>query len=197
MINQHTHKDKTGAICAYINGLVTDYALTPDGKLGRICLTSPGITDNPFYPNVKHPFDSHLWLRADLLDVMGDYADPADPNPEIHNQTDDHSGCLYIGDLLVIAARINSYRSHGRRKLGVGEWTPLGRSLQYGFTGVDNRTKVKAVPMHLIKHMRVLKLTKDGTPLWADAHMLEREIARWKKQFPDSADEMRVTVTIH
>lgn len=188
-----THKDKTGAVCAYIVGLVTDFATFADGRLARICLTSPFLVEKPGMANGK-PFDSHIWLHVDRLHVDGDYADPADPDPRVHNQNQDLSGVIHIGELLTVAARINTYvDSQGRKRLGAGEWSPLTAALIYGYTGADGRSLYKHVPMHLLKHLRLLKIESDGTARWADPHMLTCEVENAERKYPKSAGEMRLT----
>lgn len=190
LINRHTHKDATGAVCAYIGGLVTDFSMNADGSMARICLLAPNVTDDPRRPNMWNSVDSHLWLRANMLRVNGDFYDKKRSQQVKNRKNTDQSGAVYIGDYLMVAAQIMAYETHGRRRLGVGLWTPTGHSLMYGFTGVDNHTRLKHVPQHLLKHMRVLKITRDGIPLWADPSQLTAEIARWERKFPEAAGEL-------
>lgn len=186
-----THKDKTGAVCAYIVGFVTGFATFADDRLARICLTSPFLVEEPGIANGK-PFDSHIWLRVDRFHVDGDYADPTVPDPRVHNQ--DLSGVIHIGELLTIAAQINTYvDSQGRKRLGVGEWSPLVAALIYGYKGADGRSVYKHVPAHLLKHLRLLKIESNGTARWADAHMLACEVENAERRYPKSAGGMRLT----
>lgn len=196
LANDHRHKDKTGAVCVYVAGMITDFALGPNGRLGRICLISPTVLRDPRKFSGK-PIDSHLWLRADRLHVFGDYGDPDDDDPNLHGQVDNPSGDINIGDTVVLAGRLHVYTdSHGVRRIGIGEWSPLGRSLLYSFADKDLRDTVHHVPRHKVKHLRLLKIESDGTPLWADPHMLEQELRRCRRMYPSSADEMHLTQEI-
>ena len=95
---------------------------------------------------------------------------------------------------MTIAAQINTYvDSQGRKRLGVGEWSPLFAALIYGYTGADGRSVYKHVPVHLLKHLRLLKIESNGTARWADAHMLACEVENAERRYPKSAGEMRLT----
>ena len=198
LVNNHTHKDRLGNLCVYVRGLVTDYAVMPHTGISRICLISPTIVDNPRSLDTDTtPIDSHIWLRADRLDLTGDYTDPSDPDPRLHCEARTSGGDIRIGDLLTVAGRVNAYTDeHGRRRLGVGEWTPLSSTLLYEHSHKDGSITIRHVPRHLLKHMRILKITGSTKPLWADAHMLDREIIRWQRKYPQQASQMRISLDV-
>lgn len=192
LIQDCRYKDTTGALCTYVTGMVTDFEPVA-GTIGRICLISPTVSNTASNPGTD-PIDSHLWLMADQLDLDHDYTNPADQTPGLRNPGDPMGGDIRIGDMLTVAARINAYTdSHGRRRLGVGEWTPLCRSLLYVYEDADQRLTVRFVPRHLMKHLRIIRFQPDGTPQWANPHMLTRETERWHRKYPDATSQLKLT----
>lgn len=192
MLDQHTFCDGTGAKCAYISGLVTGFSTSANGRLSRICLLSPTVNQNVGGIPVR-AFDSHIWLMSGDMDACGDYGDVESDDPVGHNRMPDHSGELHIGDTLCIAARLRAYTDkHGRRRLGVGEWTPLIAACLYLLRRRDGDLALKHVPTHLMRQMRVLNIEADGTPHWADPTDLTEEIGRWEAEFPAASSQLRL-----
>lgn len=193
LIHGPTHSDPTGALCAYLTGLVVDVADNGNGETGRICLESPTMTSTP-YRFEGTPIDTHLWLHANGLHPDGDYADANDPDPRLREGYE-NGDRIAVGDMLVIAARLHAYTdTRGRKRLGVGEWRPLGCSMYYGLTDGDGRDTIRFVPRHLVQRLTVLAFDADGMPRWSDPLALHRELDEYADRWPDLGRDLRISV---
>lgn len=191
LLARRTHTDRYGTVCVYLSGVVVDWRETSDGRIARVCLMSPSVTDRGDRASF-HPIDSHLWLMGDLLRTKdADYLATDDPLRGVP-RTD---GALHLGDTVVIAARLRSYvDAHGRRRFGIGEWTPLTRGLLYGLTYKDGAVRSRCAPKHLSDQLTVLKVRADGEAWWRDPAELQAELDADMARHKDTLDRS-VTVT--
>lgn len=178
-----TYKDNTGALCTYVSGYVCDFR-QEGNRITRICLMSPVADSRCRFPTSK-PVDTHLWLWVNRLRKGVDLCNPIE-----HWETlPKREGSIHIGEMFVAAGRLRSYTdSHGRRRLGIGEWHPASNILPYAIKGADGSLRAKYVPRHLIRHMTVARFHSDDSAEWADADELADEICHWKSMYPESAE---------